>query len=221
MTEIYPLSRRSNIIAEYFSCMAGYVRAADREVQLLEAAKRVLIRDGYQGLTLRTVAAEADVRLSTLQYIFRTRSDLVVALSDKVMEDCGFTAHRGGVRGLAVELHDAANWYGSRVLVDPGMRELLRAEFIANVSSSTGPDDYPAGRPIFGGVLPDWLRRMESEGNEVFAVGADDIAILCVNGFSGLTYQYLQTGDLEQYQRDAEVLVAAAVALAAPVPKVG
>lgn len=201
--------------------MAGYVRAADREVQLLEAAKRVLIREGFQGLTLRTVAAEADVRLSTLQYIFRTRGDLLVALTAKVMDDCGFSAHRGGVRGLAIELYEAANWFGSQILVDPGMRELLRAEFMANVASSRGPDDYPAGGPILNGVLPDWLRRMEAEGGEVFAVSADEISILCLNGFSGLTYQYLHTGDLEQYQRDAEILVAAAVALADPVPRPG
>ena len=70
--------------------MAGYVRAAEREAQLLEAAKTVLVRDGYQALTLRTVAREAGIGLSTLQYVFRTRADLVQALVDKVTEDAGF-----------------------------------------------------------------------------------------------------------------------------------
>lgn len=201
--------------------MTGYVPAAQREVQLLDAAKRVLIRDGYQGLTLRTVAAEADVRLSTLQYIFKSRADLVSALTRKVMADCGFSVHRGGARGLRTELLDLVEWFGSEVLSDPGMRELLRAEFIANINRrEPQAADYPAGRPILGRAVDPWLKRMAGQGPEVFAVPVSTIADLVSNGFAGITYIFLDVGDIEHYRSSGEDLVAAVVALADPQPKV-
>lgn len=200
--------------------MAAYVRAADREQQLLAAANRVLVRDGFAGLTLRTVAAEADVRLSTLQYIFPTRAQLLQALTNKVLQDCGFSDHRGGVRGLRVELQDLVDWFSDQVLTDPGMRELLRAEFVANINRTTPvAEDYPVGEPILERVIDPWLKRMADDGPETFGVATRDVADLLTIGFAGLTYNFLMDGDVRLYRRESRVLVAAAVALADPQPK--
>lgn len=200
--------------------MTAYVPAAEREVQLLDAAKRVLVRDGYQGLTLRTVASEAGVRLSTLQYIFKTRADLLRELTRKVMNDCGFSRHRAGERGLETELLELVRWFGSEVLADPGMRELLRAEFIANASRrEPSADDYPAGRPLLGHAIDPWLQRVAESGPEQFAVPVPVLADVITIGFAGLTYDFLYNDDLGQYQRIGQRLVAAAVALADPHPR--
>ena len=43
-----------------------YVEASVRSKQLVAAAQRVLIRDGVGRLTMRAVAAEADVLLGTV-----------------------------------------------------------------------------------------------------------------------------------------------------------
>ncbi len=80
--------------------MARYVRAAQREAQLLEAATTVLVRDGYPALTLRAVAREAGVGLSTVQYVFHTRADLVQALIGKVTEDAGFPSTADAAGGI-------------------------------------------------------------------------------------------------------------------------
>lgn len=199
--------------------MPGYVRATDREFQLLDAAKRVLIRDGYNGLTLRTVAAEADVRLSTLQYVFRARADLVAALAEKVKQDCGYSTRSGGVRGLEIELRDTADWYASQVLVDPGMRELLRAEFIANLARQFAPQDIPSGKPLLGGLFDVWLQRMDEDGAEDFAVPTPELAAMCRHGFVGLTYQFLRDGDIARFQAEADFLISAVVAVADPQPR--
>jgi AcrR family transcriptional regulator len=200
--------------------MAGYVRAAEREAQLLAAAKTVLVRDGYQALTLRTVAKEAGIGLSTLQYVFRTRADLVQALVDKVTEDAGFRRPAFPVGGLRSTLADVAEWYGRAVLSDPGMRELLRADYSAGLSRhGPEPEDYPAGRPLFEGIATDIIQHLHDDGPERWAVPWQTVAALAGSGFAGLTYGYLRTGDLAYYQDTVAHLIDATVALADPRPR--
>jgi AcrR family transcriptional regulator len=45
---------------------------------LLDAAERVLLRDGYAGVTSRRVAAEAGLKPQLVHYYFRTMDDLFV-----------------------------------------------------------------------------------------------------------------------------------------------
>lgn len=53
---------------------------SDTQVQLLEAAKRVLLRHGYAGLSTRAVAAEADTQMSQIRYHFGSKEGMVLAL---------------------------------------------------------------------------------------------------------------------------------------------
>jgi AcrR family transcriptional regulator len=51
--------------------------AKDRREELIEAAIRVLTRDGVTGATTRAIAAEAGVALATLHYCFSSREELL------------------------------------------------------------------------------------------------------------------------------------------------
>ena len=200
--------------------MAGYVRAADREEQLLAAAKTVLVRDGYQALTLRTIAKEAGIGLSTLQYVFRSRADLVRALVDRVTEDAGFRTPAFPSSGLRSALVEVAAWYGEAVLADPGMRELVRADFAAGLTRhGPAPQDYPAGRPLFEGIAAGIVQHVHEDGAEQWSVPWQTVAALCSSGFAGLTYVYLRAGDLAEYRQTVAHLIDATVALADPRPR--
>ena len=199
--------------------MASYVRAPERRAQLLEAARAVLVRDGYRGLTLRAVAGEAGVRLATLQHIFPTRADLLRALEQKVIEDCGYTSFQMQERGLGIELHEAAEWYGRQVLGDPGVRELLRAEYIATVGGRpTDAVGLPGGL-LLHDRLVGGLKRMRDEGDEAWSVPAEQLATMCRFSVIGLTYDLLHTGDMAAYRADAASSIDAVVRLANPRPK--
>ncbi|MEM8728351.1 MAG: TetR/AcrR family transcriptional regulator [Pseudomonadota bacterium] len=52
----------------------------DTKTQLLEAAKRVLLTEGYAGLSTRAIAAEADTQMSQIRYHFGSKEGLVLAL---------------------------------------------------------------------------------------------------------------------------------------------
>ena len=50
--------------------------------QILDAAKRILLESGPDGLVLREVAVQLDITHGNLQYYFRTRNDLLIAIFD-------------------------------------------------------------------------------------------------------------------------------------------
>jgi AcrR family transcriptional regulator len=55
--------------------------------RILEAAHRVLTRDGYEGLTLRRIAAEAGETKSLIIYHFESKAGLVATLVDSLWHD--------------------------------------------------------------------------------------------------------------------------------------
>jgi len=50
------------------------------KVSLLEAAKHVLLSDGYAGLSTRAIAAAADTQMSQIRYHFGSKEGIVLAL---------------------------------------------------------------------------------------------------------------------------------------------
>ncbi|TJZ57481.1 TetR/AcrR family transcriptional regulator [Streptomyces piniterrae] len=61
-------------------------KGSDRRRALLDAAERILIADGHTQLSMRAVAAAADVRLGHLQYYFPARADLIGAVLNRALE---------------------------------------------------------------------------------------------------------------------------------------
>ncbi len=62
--------------------MAGATtaKAQATRVSLLEAAKKVLLTQGYAGLSTRNVAATAGTQMSQIQYHFGSKENMVLAL---------------------------------------------------------------------------------------------------------------------------------------------
>jgi AcrR family transcriptional regulator len=198
--------------------MPGYVRAAQRREQLLAAAREVLVRDGLEHLTLRAVAAQADVHLSTLQYIFGSRAELVAALAERVLADAAYGQFEIGSDGLAVELHRLTDWFATQLFADPAMTELARLEFLARVDrrDPTEPIDFPAGRPILTSVGARRLDEIADRSGEAYALPVEDLGRLWILGLQGLLFEYLQDGDLARYRREGARLVDWIVQLAQP-----
>lgn len=56
--------------------------------QILDCALKLLIETGDSGLTLRKIADCAEMRLSNVQYYFKSRDDVLVAMVSRYFEDC-------------------------------------------------------------------------------------------------------------------------------------
>ncbi|SLN73927.1 transcriptional regulator BetI [Roseovarius albus] len=55
---------------------------------ILEAALKLLIETGDAGLTMRKLAESAGMRLSNVQYYFKTRDDVLTAMITRYFDDC-------------------------------------------------------------------------------------------------------------------------------------
>jgi AcrR family transcriptional regulator len=200
--------------------MAGYVRAAQRREQLLDAAVEVLVRDGLDELTLRDVAAQAGVRLSTLQYIFTSRSELVRALTGRVLGRAGRDQFVTGSDGLAVELHRVVHWYATRFLADPAILELVRFEVLTAARRGGGdaPSRLPEDWPRMSRLIPARLEEICDRSSEEYQVPVTELTRLWTPGLIGLIHQVLEDCDFERFQRDADLLVDHLVGLAEPRP---
>ncbi len=62
-----------------------YAKGNERIREILTAARTVLMGDGYNGLTMRAVAAEAGVTVGNLNYYYRSKSDLLKDLLEMVI----------------------------------------------------------------------------------------------------------------------------------------
>jgi AcrR family transcriptional regulator len=58
-------------------------KGSERRQQILDLAKQILLKAGPDGLVLRDVAERLDITHGNLQYYFRTRHDLMVAIFDQ------------------------------------------------------------------------------------------------------------------------------------------
>lgn len=66
---------------------AVHEKGQRRVEDILDAAVRVLIEEGYGLFTMRRIAEAADMRLSNLQYYFSSKEDLLNALLKRTVDD--------------------------------------------------------------------------------------------------------------------------------------
>lgn len=62
-------------------------KAATTIAQILDAGRRVFIRDGHAGLSLRKVAVEAGVAVGNVSYYFETKRTLIEAILAEALAD--------------------------------------------------------------------------------------------------------------------------------------
>ncbi|MCX4736959.1 TetR/AcrR family transcriptional regulator [Streptomyces sp. NBC_01363] len=60
----------------------GYLTAAERHSRIVEAATRVIARDGLAAATTRRIANEAGVNLAALHYSFKGKDEIYAAVDD-------------------------------------------------------------------------------------------------------------------------------------------
>ena len=54
--------------------------------KIKEATLNILARDGYEDISMRKIAKEADVALGQLTYYYKTKNNLIVAVVDEVLD---------------------------------------------------------------------------------------------------------------------------------------
>ncbi|MBE9373089.1 TetR/AcrR family transcriptional regulator [Saccharopolyspora sp. HNM0983] len=199
----------------------AYVRAAEREEQIVAAAIRVLSAVGVPGTTLRAVAAEAGISLGTLHYVFPSKDQLLRAVTAKVINDIS-DALRAGIeldQGLEHALRKGITaFWGKLVEGDVGLQimqyELAMYSRRSDDSTGLARSQYAA----YTSLVTQFCEQAARSAGERCAVGFDVLGRLALAAVDGLILQYVAQPDPVRAHRDLEHALDMIVLLADPQP---
>ncbi len=164
----------------------------DARKALLDAAKLVLRRDGYAGLSTRDVAERAHVPLSQIHYHFGSKTGLVLALFEHQNNEL-LSRQRTMFDDTSVPL--SARWDRACDYLDEdiasGFVRTLQ-ELIA--ASWSDPDIAKAVQPAqfaWHSLLTEMAGRVSDEIGGLGPFTAKDVASLVANAFIGAESMYL------------------------------
>lgn len=136
-----------------------------RRAALIEAALRVIARDGLAAATTRAIAAEAGMSLASLHYAFTSRDELIGKVIDYVVElqaEGATTALRPG-DDLISTIRTALREYLAVIIADPS-RELALQELTL----------YALRTPSLTNAAKDQYARFYAAAESVLSVVAEN-----------------------------------------------
>ena len=140
---------------------SGRTRAVDVERVLLEAAHRLLEREGVDALTVRRVATEAGVAPMGLYHRFGGKDGLISALFVDGFERLARALHDTPMGDALEELHAGSVQYRAFALANPALYAVMFDRVVPGFTAD--PDNREACTRSFG-VLVDAVRRAQASG---------------------------------------------------------
>ena len=173
------------------------VPSAQRRDELVQAALRVIDRDGVHGATTRAIVSEARVPLATFHYVFRSRDELIRELIAFVVEQEGLAA-AGSLQGatdIRSLIRGGLQAYFDLVVADPtreqAMFELFHYALRTEELSDLPRVQYESYHRAAEAVL---VLGAERAGVE-WSIATADLARLLVTITDGLTLAWLADRD--------------------------
>ncbi|MEX0758128.1 MAG: TetR/AcrR family transcriptional regulator [Tistlia sp.] len=117
--------------------------AAETRRRILDVAARLFRQQGYAGVSLRAIAAEAGLQAGSLYYHFGSKEDLVVEILDE------------GIRAVHQGVAEAVG----RLPADADGASLLRAAILGHLRSLLRLSDYTSANVRIFGQAPESVRR--------------------------------------------------------------
>ena len=182
----------------------SYVKASERRSEIVSAARVVLNRRGVAGTTMRSVAAEAATPLATLQYVFPTRGELIIAVQEEVQADISAVLAATEVdAGLAHAIRCGIRNYSEQLVVqDPDLARLSHDLFINTLSN---PELEHFGRrqvETYVRVVAHWCRQAATNAGETSAVPFGTLARVMIGTVMGMGMYHLGDYDEAGSRRD-------------------
>jgi len=194
--------------------------SADRRLELVQAALRVIAAEGVSGATTRAIVAEAKMSLASFHYAFTSRDEMMRELIAFVVENetaAVFTTIRfdAGVRDA---LRAGLQGYFDNVVADPGheqvMFELMQYALRTPGIEHLAREQYDRYRAAVSGLLETGA---ENAGIR-WSLPVEDVARLVVTISDGLTLGWLADRDTAAAMRVIEFAADSLSRLAEPAP---
>lgn len=190
--------------------------ATDRRSEILEAAIRVLARDGLAQASTRKLAAEAGINQATLLYYVGSKDKLLLAVLREMMRQTQEIAVAAASEDMSLReaIASSLRAFWQHVEATP---ELQVMQYELTLYALRNPDASWLAREQYRGyceVVEGVLRAACERQGIVCAVPADALARFIVGGLDGLILQFVSDQNTTRARYDLEALIAAVIALA-------
>ena len=197
-----------------------YLKAAEREDQIVASAVTVLSNVGVAAMTLRAVAAEAGVSLGTVQYIFPSKDQLLHAVVLRVIRDVtdALRPETDLDRGVEHALRQGISSFWDKLVDHRVGLQVMQYELLAY---SVRSEDHSLARQqyeSYTSVVADFCERAAQSAGERCAIGYDVLGRLVLAQVDGLILQYVAKPDTDRARRDLQRALDMVVAYADPRP---
>ena len=194
-----------------------YVKSSERREQLVAAARRVLTRDGVGGTTLRAVAAEADVPLGTLHYVFPSKELLLKAVIEAVREEiAGVLKVADTNSGLEHAIRNGVEGFWTQLVVggDPRL-QLTQHELVIYALRTPGLENMARWQlDGYSRIVAAWSQEAANNAGETCAVPIDKLARVLVASVIGIVLQYISDPDEARSRGDLQAVLDMVIHLA-------
>lgn len=195
----------------------SYVSAPVRRQQIVEAARRVMARDGVADASLRSVAAEAGVPLGTMQHAFKTKRELLQAVVDdvnaEIAEVLGRSPSTDG--GLAHVISRNLTTFWADLVDGHSSLQLMQYELTTYSLRSAGAERLASWQyRQYSSSVASWCEQAAVQAGETTTVPFDQLARIIVAGLDGLILQHLCDPDEARSSRDLKAFIEMVVGLA-------
>lgn len=196
----------------------------ERRTELIEAAIRVIARDGLAAATTRAIVSEAGMPQGSLFYIFSSREALISAVIEEITSAERLNAlvsvelTESGVS--LVDVLTAAMDAYLRLLEDDPSREIALLE----VATHAMRHDPEAGRRqwnTYRSAVAESLDFIADTMSLRWTVPIDDLAHMVTSSLDGLTLSWLTDRDSVAARRHIAVLATTFAAMSRPAHEAG
>lgn len=189
----------------------------DRRAEILEAAIRVLARDGIAQASTRRLAAEAGINQATLLYYVGSKDELLMAVLREMMRQTQQIAVAAATEHplpLREAIANSLRAFWRHVETQPEFQvmqyELTLYALRNSEAAWLAREQYSGYCAVVEGVLRDTCERQ----GITCAVPYDALARFIVGGLDGLILQFVSDQNVARARGDLDLLIAAVVALA-------
>ncbi|QDW36874.1 TetR/AcrR family transcriptional regulator [Bradyrhizobium sp. KBS0727] len=184
--------------------------------QIIEGALRALSRSGVIGTTTREIATEAGVRLATLHYHFDSKSALLVAVLEALIEDMAARLRARRVT-IGSDLDECIEQliHGAWRSVSQ-TRELQIVQYELTLYALREGAQWLAERQYesYVRLYHDHLRNVTRESQALSSAACASLARFILSGVDGLILQELAKPGKARSKRAVDALIAGAKAYA-------
>lgn len=198
-----------------------YVKAEEREEQIAAAAVRVLSSVGVPAMTLRAVAAAADIPLGTLNYVFPTKDQLLRCVILRQIHTTSevLRAELELNKGVEHALRHGVTSFWHKLVSDEIGMQIMEYELMTySLRNEAGGDLAQLQRDRYSLLVTEFLEQAARAAGERCAVGFDTLGRLTLAQVDGLILQYIAKPDAALAQRDLESALDMLVLFADPQP---